>query len=258
MLIAFDIGNTNIVVGCFKQQELLLEIRLKTDLGRTIDEYAASLLPLLERKFGPKAKFSSAVISSVVPPLTPEIVRLVSANLGIEPLIVGPGTKTGLLIKINDPASVGSDRIVNSVAAKELFGAPALVVDFGTATSFDYVSGDGAYEGGIIAPGVKIALDSLVKNTARLPHIELSYPKNVIGKSTVAAMQSGCIVGYVCMVDGLIEKLLKESGSIQHIIATGGIGKLIAEHSAKIKHYDPHLTLKGLRIIADLNKEQRR
>lgn len=258
MLIAFDIGNTNIVVGCFDKHELLLEIRLKTDLGRTIDEYAASLLPLLERRFGAKRKFGSAIVSSVVPPLTPDIVRLVNANLGLDPLIVGPGIKTGLPIKINDPASVGSDRVVNAVAAKELFGVPALVVDFGTATSFDYVSKEGAYEGGIIAPGVKIALDSLVKNTARLPHIELSFPKRVIGTSTVSAMQSGCILGYVCLVDGLIEKLLEESGPIQHVIATGGTGKLISENSARIKHYDPHLTLKGLRIIADLNQEQQR
>ncbi len=253
MLIAFDIGNTNIVVGCFKGKDLVLELRLKTDLGRTIDESAASLFPLFDRKLGAGWKFSAAIVSSVVPPLTPDLLRLIKDNLALDPMVVGPGIKTGIPIKISDPASVGSDRVVNAVAVKELFGTPAVVVDFGTATSFDFVGQEGAYEGGIIAPGIKIALDSLVKNTARLPHIELSFPKSVVGKSTVAAMQSGCILGYVCMVDGLIDKISQENGPLKHVVATGGIGKLISEHSARINRYEPHLTLMGLRIIAELN-----
>lgn len=253
MLLAFDIGNTNIVAGCFSGPELLCEFRLKTDTGRTIDEYAALLFPLIERKLGCDLKFSQCLISSVVPPLTQDICALVSRDLAISPLVVGPGIKTGVAIKTAEPAAVGADRIVNSVAVKELFGVPALVVDFGTATTFDFVSRSGSYEGGVIVPGVQISLDGLVRNTAKLPKVELSWPETVIGKSTVAAMQSGSVIGYTCMVDGLIDRITAEVGEVAHIIATGGLGSLFAKHSKRIRGYEPHLTLHGLRIIAELN-----
>ncbi len=254
MLLAFDIGNTNIVVGCFNAEKLLFEIRLKNDAGRTVDEYRAVLGPLFAQHLGEGYKFSQCVISSVVPPVTPDIVRLTQEMLGVPALVVGPGVKTGLAVKVHEPSSVGSDRVVNAVAAKHLFGCPALVIDFGTATSFDLLSAEGNYEGGVIAPGVGISLDSLVRNTAKLPRIELAWPKSTVGKSTVGAMQSGAVLGYLCLVDGLVNKIIEEVGPIQHIIATGGLGKLFSEHSSTIKHYDAHLTLKGLRIIAELNQ----
>lgn len=253
MLLAFDIGNTNIVVGGFDGEKLLFELRLKTDQGRTIDEYAVMLLSLIERRLGSNPKFDGCIVSSVVPPLTPDICRMAKVHFGLEAMIVGPGIKTGLSIKTADPGAVGADRIVNAVAAKELYGLPAIAVDFGTATSFDYVSAGGAYEGGVIAPGAVVAMESLVRNTAKLPRIELVWPKSVIGKGTVAAMQAGTVVGYVCMVDGLIQRMIQEVGPVEHVVATGGLGKLFAAHSSCIKSYDPHLTLTGLRIIAGMN-----
>lgn len=253
MLLVFDIGNTNIVIGGFVGQTLAFEFRLKTDAGRTVDEYAGILYSLLDHQATEFRQPTACVISSVVPPVTPDIIRLVKERFNLDPVVVGPGIKTGLSIKTADPAAVGSDRVVNAVAAKILFGAPALVVDFGTATSFDYVSSDGNYEGGIIAPGPQTALDALVRNTAKLPRIEMVWPKSIVGKSTVTAMQSGIIVGYTCLVDGLIDRIINEVGPIRSIIATGGLGRLFAEHSSRIKSYEPHLTLTGLRLIAELN-----
>lgn len=254
MLLTFDIGNTNIVIGGFRGNSVAFEFRLKTDAGRTIDEYAGILFSLLDRQAEDLKHPKACVISSVVPPITPDIVRLVRERFNVEPLIVSPGVKTGLQIKTTDPAAVGSDRVVNTVAAKVLFGAPALVVDFGTATSFDLLGTEGNYEGGVIAPGPNTALDALVRNTAKLPRIEMIWPRSVIGKNTVAAMQAGVVVGYACLVDGLIERIEQEVGPIPHVVATGGLGKLFADHCKKIGSYDPYLTLTGMRIIAELNE----
>lgn len=253
MLLAFDIGNTNIVVGCFEGDKLEAEFRLKTTSGRTVDEYGALLLMLINQRFPGGIKVNGSIISSVVPPVTPDVAAMVRELFGLESLMIGPGIKTGLPIRLPDPSAVGADRVVNAVAAKEFFGTPALIIDFGTATSFDFVSAEGAYEGGIIAPGLAVAADSLVQNTAKLPRIELKWPATVIGKGTVAAMQSGTVIGYVCLVEGLIDKTISEVGPIKHIIATGGLGRTICEHSTKISAYDPHLTLRGLRLIYALN-----
>ncbi|RIL11905.1 MAG: type III pantothenate kinase [Proteobacteria bacterium] len=253
VLLAFDIGNTNIVAGCFKGEELLFEVRLKTDAGRTLDEYAALLAVRFQDRLGSRPEFRSCIISSVVPPVTPDIVRYVKEALQLDPLLVGPGIKTGIAIRINDPSTLGSDRIVNAVSAKKYYGHPCVVIDFGTATSFDVLGGSGDYEGGIIAPGVNVALDSLVKNTAKLPRIELAWPKTIIGKGTVHAMQSGSVAGYVCMVDGLVDLIAQELGELKSVVATGGLGRLMASHSKRINQYDPHLTLKGLQILAEIN-----
>ena len=253
MLLAFDIGNTNIVVGGFRGAELLFEFRIKTDPGATIDQYQAVLFSLFHAKLGSDFKFSSAIICSVVPPVTPELVELCEERLGVKPLVVGPGTKTGLPIKTSDPSAVGADRVVNAVAVKALFGTPALVVDFGTATSFDLVSSEGNYLGGAIAPGPMTALEGLVRNTAKLPKIEMAWPKSLIGNSTTTAMQAGSVAGYLFLVDGLIDGIIAEAGPIEHVVATGGLGRLFSSHSKKIRHYDPHLTLKGTRLIAELN-----
>ena len=188
-----------------------------------------------------------------MPPLTADIAGFAEVKLGVKPHVVGPGTKTGLPIKLAEPGAVGSDRIVNAVAVKHYYGVPALVIDFGTATSFDYVSAAGAYEGGIIAPGLGIAAESLVRNTAKLPRIELTWPATIVGKNTVSAMQSGTVVGYICMVDGLIDMVLKEVGEVKHIVSTGGLARLIAQHSARIKIFDANLNLRGLELLARMN-----
>lgn len=254
MLLAVDVGNSNIVIGCFDQERLAVVLRLKTDLERTPDEYAGLMFSLFERKLGSGYSFERCIISSVVPPLTPDIVNLIHEMFGVNPIIVGPGVKTGLRINISEPASVGADRVVNALAAKNLFGTPALVVDFGTATSIDFVSREGEYEGGVIVPGVKIALDSLVSHTAKLPRIELTWPESVIGKSTVGAMQSGAVVGYACMIDGLVERIQSEVGPVDTIITTGGLGELFSDHcETSFTAFEPDLTLKGLQIIANLN-----
>ena len=255
MLLVIDIGNTNIVIGGFRGEDLLFEFRLKTDPGRTIDEYSALLFSLIDRKLGPGTHFSECVISSVVPPLTNDLVSLVEESFGLKPLVVGPGIKTGLSIKIANPSTLGADRVVNAVAAKVLFGTPALVIDFGTGTTFDYIGKDGSYEGGVICPGPYIALDALVKNTAKLPRIEFVWPKSFVGRDTISAMQAGAVGGYGCMVDGLVDRIVQELGPIEHVVATGGLGRVFAAHSTRIKRYDPHLTLKGMRILAELNRE---
>lgn len=255
MLLAFDIGNTNIVVGCFDGEELFFEFRLKSDRRGTVDEYAAFVRALLRERGGKDFKCDQAIISSVVPPLTPLFITLLERTFGVEPLVVGPGVKTGLSIKTTDPSAVGADRVVNAVAAKQFYGLPALAIDFGTAISFDYVDKDSNYLGGIIVPGLEISLDALVSNTAKLPRVEQAWPASVIGRNTIGAMQSGAVIGYHCLVDGLIEKIVEEVGPIPYVIATGGSGKLIASHSKRIKEYDPYLILKGMRYLVELNRE---
>ncbi len=254
MLLVIDIGNTNVVVGCFNGTELATELRLKTDPGRTVDEYAAILVASLEAKLGKRPVFDACVVSSVVPPVTSEILRLVRERFKLEPLLVGPGIKTGIGIKTAEPHAVGADRVVNCAAAKVLHGAPALIIDFGTATTIDYLSAEGNYEGGIIAPGPVIAAESLFERTAKLPRVELSWPASVIGKTTVSQMQAGVVRGYACLIDGLLDAMVAEIGTAVTVIATGGLGRLYAEHSTRIKHYDPHLTLQGMRIIHELNR----
>lgn len=253
MLLAFDIGNTNIVVGGFDKDKLVFEFRLRSDARRTVDEYSAILHSLFSRELGEKYLFRGAVVSSVVPPLTSDIVKALKLNFSLDPIIVGPGIKTGVALKVSEPLGVGADRVVNSLAVRELYSAQSLVVDFGTATTFDYVNSQGEYEGGVIAPGLTVSLESLVSHTAKLPRIELLWPKAVVGKNTVNAMQSGMLVGYVCMVDGLIDRIEKEVGVLKTVVATGGLGEIITEHSSKIKVYDPTLTLKGIRLIAGMN-----
>ncbi len=253
MLCVIDIGNTNIVIGVFKGKELLKQFRMKTDTARTEDEYAASIFSLFRMSFGDDFTIDRAVISSVVPSLTPLMTKFVEDQLKVDYLIVGPGIKTGVSIHTDDPRSVGADRIVNSAAVKVLYGCPALVIDFGTATTFDYVGADGSYQGGAIAPGITTSINALVRNTAKLPQVELCWPETVVGTNTVHAMQSGSIIGYVCMVDGMVDLIAEEKGPLSHIIATGGLGKLMTQHSKRIQQYDEALTLQGMRIIAELN-----
>ncbi len=256
MLLAFDIGNTSTVVGCFHGKELRTVVRIRTCQERTVDEYASILFPALERRLGQEVQFDSAIISSVVPPVVPYMVSVLKNELDIEPLLVGPGIKTGMPIRTKDPSAVGADRIVNAVAVREKYQCPAVVIDFGTATSFDVISGEGDYLGGIIAPGVQISLDALVGKTAKLPRIQIHPPEQVIGNDTESAMRSGVVLGYQCLVEGLIEKLREELGEISTVVATGGYGQLFADRLSTIDIFEPDLTLNGLRLIADKNLER--
>ena len=252
-MLAFDIGNTNTVVGVFRGEELAGEFRVKTDVRRTLDEYHVLLNAFLMTRFKENLTCRAAVISSVVPPITDLFAHLASDRFGVQPLMIGPGIKTGISVKTLTPAAVGADRVVNAVAAKRFYGLPALVIDFGTATSFDYVDAESNYLGGIIAPGIEIAMEALVSNTAKLPRIELLWPECALGRDTTAAMRSGTVLGYHCLIEGLIDRLVRETGPIPHIIATGGLGRLMAGHSQKITVFDPHLTLKGMHYLWRLN-----
>jgi type III pantothenate kinase len=251
MLLAVDVGNTNIVIGAFRGETLAFEARLKTDVERTRDEYAALIKVLVEQGIAKGETVAHAILSSVVPPLTDCIKQVVSALFGINPLVVDPTHDYGVPVNIEAPSTLGSDRIVNAVAAKHYYGAPCIVVDFGTATTFDVLGKNGAYDGGVICPGISVSLESLVSRTSKLPRIELVWPDRVVGKNTVQAMQSGSLVGYLCLVDGIIDKIVAEIGQVKTVVATGGNGKLLSEHSKKITKYEPHLTLQGLRIIAE-------
>lgn len=253
MLLAVDIGNTNTVIGGFLNEELVFEFRLNSDLNRTVDEYHVLLVVLLQEALSQKQSVRGAVISSVVPPLTPIFETVIKRKFNVDPLEIGPGIKTGIALKVSDPSQVGADRVVNGLAVRELYGPNSLVVDFGTATTFDYVNPKGEYDGGVIAPGLYTSVESLVRNTAKLPRIDLIWPNKIIGKNTVSAMQSGAMVGYVCLVEGIIDRISNEVGGVSHVVATGGLGEVIAKHTKKITKYDPTLTLKGMRMIAKLN-----
>ena len=254
MLLAIDIGNTNIHVGVYDSGTLIDEFRMKTDIDRTSDEYLSLFISLLSGKTQSEISIERCIIASVVPGLTSQLARMVGEHFQTDPLIVGPGLKTGLEIRLPDPGSVGADRIVNSVAAREKFGSPVLVVDFGTATTIDFVNSDGAYEGGVIAPGITLSIDALVAHTARLPQIEMEWPTSVIGKSTVAAMQSGAVIGYAEMVNGLLRRISEEQGGEMNTVATGGLGAFFLKQCPLIRSYEPQLTLDGLRLIADKNE----
>ncbi len=253
MLLVVDIGNTNIVFGFFDNEELRFQCRLKTDTARTVDEYAAIFGSIVRQQFQTLPSLKGSIISSVVPQVTQRIESIITSTFDVQALCVGPGIKTGLALRVPDPATVGADRIVNAVAAKEFYGAPAIVIDFGTATSFDVIDAQSNYLGGIIAPGLEISLDALVKHTAKLPRIELAWPQKVVGNTTVTAMQSGTLLAYTCMIEGLVSRIKSEISEIRTVLATGGLGGVIAPHTKLIDHYDRSLTLRGLQVLAKMN-----
>lgn len=253
MLIAFDISNTRVGIGLFDRERLTTWFSLATDVRRTADEYGALLAALLAEKRVDHAAIDGAVIGSVVPPATDAFAQLCLRNLGVEPLCIGAGTRTGIRIATHHPREVGTDRIVNAVAAHRLFGGPAIVVDFSTATSFDVVGEDGAYLGSVIAPGLAISAEALFQQTSRLPRVDLVRPSRVIGKDTIGALQSGLLLGHVAMVEGVLQRIQAESGRAGTVIATGELATPIACDVPSIDRTEPHLTLIGLRIIYELN-----
>ena len=249
MLLAVDVGNTQTVVGVFDDDRLRERWRVATEADRTADEIAALIDRLLElRDLGFEA-IDGVCLSSTVPVLAREYARFAERYVLAPLLVVGPGVKTGIPILYDNPHEVGPDRIANAVAVRELYGAPSIVVDFGTSTNFDAVSRDGEYVGGVLAPGIEISMDALFARAARLVKVDFTSPASVIGKTTVGGLQSGLVYGFAGQVDGIVDAMRGELGSEARVIATGGLAELISGHSRTIELVDPDLTLQGLRLV---------
>jgi type III pantothenate kinase len=254
LLVVVDVGNTNTVFGVYRGDELIESFRLSTDTERTGDEYGSLVLPLFGRRGIDPARADAVVISSVVPPLRLTLDHLAHRYFGRKPLFVEPGVRTGMPIRMDNPTEVGADRIVNSLAARERHGAPVVVVDFGTATTFDIVNAAGEYVGGIIAPGITISAEALFAHASRLTRVDVRKPGELVGKNTASAMQAGIYYGYVGLVDGILERLLGEIPGVKTVLATGGQADLIASGSKYIRQVEPLLTLAGLKLIHELNR----
>lgn len=255
MIFVFDVGNTNIVLGVYKGDELRHHWRVETHRNRTEDEFGMIIKSLFEHAGLSLSDIDGIIISSVVPPIMFALERMCQKYFHRKPLIVGPGIKTGLNIKYENPREVGADRIVNAVAAIHEYGSPLIIVDFGTATTYCYINEQRQYLGGAIAPGIGISTEALYSRAAKLPRIEITRPEGVIGKNTVAAMQAGIVYGYVGQVEGIVKRMMEQSEKKPSVIATGGLSTLIAQESKIIDIVDPYLTLKGLRLIYKRNME---
>ena len=256
MLLVFDVGNTNMVLGVYDGKNLLKDWRIRTDKEKTSDEYGVLINNLFQFDGLRMSDVSDVIISSVVPNVMHSLENFSIKYCKKQPLIVGPGVKTGLNIKYDNPKQVGADRIVNAVAAIDKYGTPLIIIDFGTATTFCAISEKGEYLGGTIAPGIKISSEALFQRASKLPRVELTKPGMAICKSTVSAMQSGIIYGYVGLVDKIVDMMKMELKSEKvKVIATGGLASLIASETDRIDLVDKFLTLEGLRIIYDKNRE---
>ena len=254
MLLALDVGNTNTVIGVFDGKALLTHWRLSTRREGTRDEYAMLIKGLFDFAGLAFQGVSAVIISSVVPPLQGPLEEMARHYFGVEPMIVGPGIKTGMPILYESPRDVGADRIVNAVAAFEAYGGPCIVVDFGTATTFDAISVRGEYLGGAICPGIGISSEALFQHAAKLPRVDITRPKVIIGKNTVGSMQAGLFYGYLSLVEGIVARMRAELGGRAAVVATGGLAQLLLTESTAVDHVDPLLTLTGLRILFERNQ----
>lgn len=255
MLLVVDVGNTNIVLGVYEGKNLLHFWRISTNKNKTSDEFGMFIVNLFQYNKVELEEIEGVIISSVVPTVMYSLEHAISKYIGKRPMVIGPGIKTGINVKIDNPRELGADRIVNAVSALAHYGGPLIIIDFGTATTYDCITAKGEHIGGIICPGIKISGDALWQQAAKLPKVELSKPKHVIGKNTIDALKSGLIYGYIGQVDYLVERLKQEMQEPEaKVIATGGLASMIASESKTIQKTDRLLTLEGLRLIYEKNK----
>ncbi|HZG87575.1 type III pantothenate kinase [Paenibacillus sp.] len=253
MILVVDVGNTNIVLGLYERETLRHHWRVATNRSSTADEYGIMIMTLFQHAGVRVNEVEGAIVSSVVPPINATLDQACRKYVRRTPLFVGPGVKTGLNIRYENPREVGADRIVNAVAGIQLYGPPLIIVDFGTATTFCYIDEKGDYVGGAIAPGIGISTEALYQRAAKLPRIELVRPKSTVGRTTVSSMQSGIIFGFAGQVDGIVGRIREEFGTKPRVVATGGLAELIAGESKTIDTVNPLLTLQGLQIIYERN-----
>ncbi len=256
MIICIDIGNTNIKYALFDGDKFLLSFRVATEPKKTSDEYGGQIISILNNNKIKVSELEGGIISSVVPQLDFTMERMCNTYLGIKPLMLAPGLKTGLNLKVDNAKEVGADRVVNNVAAVKKYGAPLIIVDFGTATTFNVIDAKGEFIGGVISPGIKGSLDSLVNGTAKLPRVEIERPAHVIGKNTITNMQSGIVFGFAGLVEYIVKRIKRELNCENvKTVATGGFSEIIAKEITGIDYVDKLLTLEGLKYLYDLNTE---
>lgn len=255
MLLTVDVGNTNVMLGVFDEQKILVCWRLATDWNSTEDELGITIKSLLHHSGLSSRDVTAVAISSVVPPLMYSLERMAGKYFSVEPLVVRPDMQTGMKILLDNPRELGADRMVNALAGYTLYGGPLIIVDFGTATTFCAISAEGHYLGGAIAPGIGISVEVLFEKAAKLPRVELICPPSIIGKNTIASLQSGIVYGFVGQVDGIVQRMIGEFSTTPLVVATGGFASLIARESKTILRVNPLLTLEGLRIIYQQHRE---
>mgnify|MGYP000848855234 CR=1 FL=1 len=255
MLLVVDVGNTNITLGFFQEEKLLATYRMTTTIPRTSDEYGIFFKDLMAAKNIPISEIEDVIIASVVPNIMWSLTSGIIKYLEIKPMIVGVGTKTGIKIITGNPKEIGTDRIVDAVGGFDIYGGPIIVIDFGTATTYDLILEDGSFAAGITCPGIRISANALWRDTAKLPEIEIAKPKSILAKDTITSMQAGLIYGCIGQTEYIVKKIKEESGiSDLKVVASGGLGKVIADSTDSIQIYDPDLTLNGLRLIYNKNK----